>query len=68
MNCEYCSNPLDLYLNEDPVASNAARHSFLFQCPRCCALYEVTPEERILPKRLTEQQAAERFPEAVTVK
>ncbi len=66
MSCESCrADPITaVYSRQKPLDSNATRHSALFRCTTCCALYEVFPEEKVMPQEISECEARELFPGA----
>lgn len=65
--CASCRDPWDLYTHNLGVrmASDEARHALLLRCQDCGNLFEVFPEERATPLRLSEAEARRGFPGAV---
>lgn len=61
--CAHCENPWKLMWSSEPLARNMRRHSLLYQCQECGCYYEIIPEERRTPERLSEEQVANRFPQ-----
>jgi len=62
MPCPKCADPLAVYYSTNSLGMNLERHSVLYRCPFCGTLFEVFPEERVLPREITNHQARERFP------
>jgi hypothetical protein len=67
MVCELCSYSWDLFLSHKYVelANNTERHSFMVKCDQCGDLYDVIPEERRPPARLTIEEARNLYPGAL---
>ena len=63
--CETCRNVWVLYGRLDQLAVDEGRHAMLLRCPTCDTLYEIFPEERTAPERLTVATARSRFPGAL---
>lgn len=63
--CETCRNVWVLYGGLDQLALDEVRHALLLRCPTCDTLYEIFPEERTAPERLTVAMARKRFPGAL---
>ena len=61
--CKKCENPWKLMWTSEPLAGNEIRHSFLYRCDECGSFYEIIPEERKTPEKLTEAEIRERFPD-----
>jgi hypothetical protein len=66
MSCESCrADPIaTVYYKGTALGINVSRHSALYRCPACGALYEVFPEEKVNPQEIAESQAQELFPSA----
>lgn len=61
MSCPACVDPLTVYYPTRPLTTNVVRHSALYRCPSCGALYEVFPEEKVIPREITEAEAQALF-------
>jgi hypothetical protein len=61
--CDYCADYQNRnYGHVTQIASDEQRKMLLLRCPRCGVLYE-TPSDEDLPRRLTEDEAEELFPD-----
>jgi hypothetical protein len=61
--CEYCADDANMFFGHvEQVASNEATRRLLMRCPRCGSFYEVTPAGPAHAARLTQAEAAARFP------
>lgn len=65
--CELCQDPWEPFFAGKfiELANSFELHSFLCKCPQCGTLYDVYPEGRAAPKKITEAEARERFPGAL---
>lgn len=54
-----------MYFHLTRLADDEVRHAALFECPSCGSLYEVFPEAKALPERVTAGVARQRFPGAL---
>jgi uncharacterized Zn finger protein len=62
--CSICDDP-SMYFSLKVLASDEVRHALLLECPSCGALWEVFPEVKEMPTRLTVNEARSRFPGAL---
>lgn len=66
--CAYCRDDQNRWFGHvTQIASNWERGTILLRCPRCAALYEVTPAGTGPEQRLTIEEAGRLFPEAMPV-
>lgn len=65
--CPTCRDPWDVYQHSlaDRVASDEGRHALLLRCRDCESLFEVFPEEREAPRRISDAEARMAFPGAL---
>lgn len=62
--CGTCEDPSE-YWRLTQLAEDEARHAALFSCPNCGSLYEVLPEVKERPGRISAQDAVRLFPGAL---
>lgn len=65
--CGLCHNAWLPYIRRQylRLAVDFGRHAELCQCPQCGSLYEVFPEDRTAPARLTVEQSRQLYPGAL---
>lgn len=64
--CKFCADPWAVYRLGNDLAINIVRHSALYRCHGCGAYYEVVPEERKPPERLSASEIRATFPDFET--
>jgi hypothetical protein len=61
--CSYCADDGNMYFGHvEQIDSSDARRTLLLRCPRCRSLHEVRAAGPMEATRLTDKEAAERFP------
>lgn len=65
MSCDFCKDAWLHYRKLTELAKDFERHALLLQCPKCGTLYELFPEERGMPRELTEEEERALFPGAL---
>jgi hypothetical protein len=64
--CDYCEDDQNrFYGHVKQLAADDARDRILLRCPRCKALYENAPIGPDQTRRLSEDEAATLYPDAV---